>query len=94
MEEVRQRYFLLDEGRVGGADVPSGNLVSALIVLETNRDQLRAPECTTSSTPSCRRPAARGTTSAGGCVPRCVTWPSAARARSAPVSRSAGGTRR
>ena len=39
-----QRYFLLDEGRVGGADLPSGNLVSALIALETNRDQLRAPE--------------------------------------------------
>ena len=39
-----QRYFLLDEGRLGGADLPSGNLVSALIALETNRDQLRAPE--------------------------------------------------
>ena len=39
-----QRYFLLDEGRVGGADLPSGNLVSALIALETNRDQVRAPE--------------------------------------------------
>ena len=39
-----QRYFLLDEGRVGGGDLPSGNLVSALIALETNRDQLRAPE--------------------------------------------------
>ena len=39
-----QRYFLLDEGRVGGADLPSGNLVSALIALETNRDRLRAPE--------------------------------------------------
>ena len=37
-----QRYFLLDEGRVGGADLPSGNLVSALIALETNRDRLRA----------------------------------------------------
>ena len=37
-----QRYFLLDEGRVGSADLPSGNLVSALIALETNRDQVRA----------------------------------------------------
>ena len=39
-----QRYFLLDEGRIGGADLPSGNLVSALIALETNRDRLRASE--------------------------------------------------
>ena len=39
-----QRYFLLDQGRVGGADLPSGNLVSALIALETTRDRLRAPE--------------------------------------------------
>ena len=38
-----QRYFLLDEGRVGGADLPSDNLVSALIGLETNRDRARAP---------------------------------------------------
>ena len=38
-----QRYFLLDEGRVGGADLPSGNLVSALIAVETNRDRARAP---------------------------------------------------
>ena len=38
-----QRYFLLDEGRVGGADLPSGNLVSALIALETNRDRARVP---------------------------------------------------
>ena len=38
-----QRYFLLDEGRVGGADLPSGNMVSALIALETNRDRARAP---------------------------------------------------
>ena len=37
-----QRYFLLDEGRVGGADLPSGNLVSALIALETNRDRMLA----------------------------------------------------
>ena len=39
-----QRYYLLDDGRVGGADLPSGHLVSALIALETNRDRLRAPE--------------------------------------------------
>ena len=39
-----QRYFLLDEDRVGGADLSSGNLLSALIALETNRDRLRAPE--------------------------------------------------
>ena len=39
-----QRSFLLDEGRVGGADLPSGNLVSALIALETTRDRLRALE--------------------------------------------------
>ena len=38
-----QRYFLLDEGRVGGADLPSDNLVSALIALETNRDRARVP---------------------------------------------------
>ena len=38
-----QRYFLLDEGRIGGADLPSGNLVSALIALETTRDRARAP---------------------------------------------------
>ena len=37
-----QRYFLLDEGRVGGSDLPSGNLVSALIALETNLDRVRA----------------------------------------------------
>ena len=37
-----QRCFLLDEGRVGSAAHPSGNLVSALIALETNRDQVRA----------------------------------------------------
>ena len=30
------------QGRVGGPDLPSGNLVSALIALETNRDRLRA----------------------------------------------------
>ena len=38
-----QRYFLLDEGRVVSADLPPGNLVSALIALETNRDRARAP---------------------------------------------------
>ena len=38
-----QRYFLLDEGRVGGVDLPPGNLVSALITLETNRDRARVP---------------------------------------------------
>ena len=37
-----QRYFLLDEGRVGGADLPSDNLVSLLIGLETNTDRPRA----------------------------------------------------
>ncbi len=38
-----QRYFLLDEGRVPNADLPRGNLVSALIALETNRDRARLP---------------------------------------------------
>ena len=38
-----QRYFLVDEARVGARDLPSGNLVSALIALETNRDRARAP---------------------------------------------------
>ena len=38
-----QRYFLLDQGRVGGAALPRGNLVSALIALETNRDRARLP---------------------------------------------------
>ena len=38
-----QRYFLLDEGRVGDADLPGGNLVSALIALETSRDRERLP---------------------------------------------------
>lgn len=33
----------MDEARVGGRDLPSGNLVSALIALETNRDRARAP---------------------------------------------------
>ena len=39
-----QRYFLLDEGRVGDGDLPGGNLVSALIELETNHDRGRLPE--------------------------------------------------
>ena len=38
-----QLYFLLDEGRVSGPDLPSGNLVSALIALEANRDPARVP---------------------------------------------------
>ena len=38
-----QQYFLLDEGRVDGGSLPPGNLVSALIALETNRDQARLP---------------------------------------------------
>ena len=38
-----QRYFLLDQGRVGDAALPRGNLVSALIALETNRDRARLP---------------------------------------------------
>ncbi len=38
-----QRYFLVDEARVSGRDLPSGNLVSALIALETNRDRAQAP---------------------------------------------------
>ena len=36
-----QQYFLLDEGRVDGGSLPPGNLVSALIELETNRDPSR-----------------------------------------------------
>ena len=39
-----QRYFLLDEGQVGDADLPGGNLVSALIALETSSDRERLPE--------------------------------------------------
>ena len=39
-----QRYFLLDEGRVGDADLPPSNFVSALIELETNRDRGRLPQ--------------------------------------------------
>ena len=38
-----QRYFLLDQGRVGSDQLLSGNLVSALIALETNRDAARLP---------------------------------------------------
>ena len=38
-----QQYFLLDEGRVDGGALPPGNLVSALIALETNRDRSRLP---------------------------------------------------
>ncbi len=38
------RYFLFDEGRVGGDDLPRRNLVSALIALETNRERERVPE--------------------------------------------------
>ena len=38
-----QRYFLLDESRAGDGSLPRGNLVSALIELETNREQERLP---------------------------------------------------
>ena len=38
-----QRYFLLDEGRAEDGGLPPGNLVSALIALETNRDRARLP---------------------------------------------------
>ena len=38
-----QRYFLLDGGRWENAALPRGNLVSALIALEKNRDPERAP---------------------------------------------------
>ena len=38
-----QRYFLLDEGRAGGAALPPNNFVSALIALETNHDRARVP---------------------------------------------------
>lgn len=37
------RYYLLDEGRAGGDDLPRRNLVSALIALETNRKREQAP---------------------------------------------------
>ena len=36
-----QRYFLLDGGRVGNADLPRDNLVSTLIALEKSRDRIR-----------------------------------------------------
>ena len=38
-----QRYFLLDGGRWENAALPRGNLVSALIALEKNRDPERVP---------------------------------------------------
>ncbi len=38
-----QRYFLLDGGRWKNAALPRGNLVSALIALEKNRDPKRVP---------------------------------------------------
>ena len=34
-----QRYFLLDEGSTRPADLPGGNLVSALVALETTRER-------------------------------------------------------
>lgn len=37
------RYFLLDEGRAERGDLPPGNLVSALIALEANRDRESLP---------------------------------------------------
>ena len=37
-----QQYFLLDEGRMDGGALPPGNLVSALIELETNREPVAA----------------------------------------------------
>ena len=37
------RYFLLDEGRAERGGLPPGNLVSALIALEANRDRERLP---------------------------------------------------
>ena len=38
------RYYLLDQGRLEADDLPGRNLVSALIALETNRADERAPE--------------------------------------------------
>ena len=38
------RYYLLDQGRLAADDLPSRNLVSALIALETNQADERAPE--------------------------------------------------
>ena len=37
-----RQYFLVDEARAGSRDLPSGDLVSALIALETNRERARA----------------------------------------------------
>ena len=34
-----QRYFLIDEARTRPVDLPPGNLVSALVALETTRDR-------------------------------------------------------
>ena len=34
---------MLDEGGMDGGALPPGNLVSALIALETNRDRARLP---------------------------------------------------
>ncbi len=39
-----QRYYLLDERRMGAHDLPGHNLMSALIALESNRDRERTPE--------------------------------------------------
>ena len=39
-----QRYFLLDEGSTQPADLPGGNLVSALVELERTRDRKDAGE--------------------------------------------------
>ena len=43
--QASQRYYLLDAGRTADADLPSGNLVSALVGLEKGRGRarLRAP---------------------------------------------------
>ena len=38
-----QRYYLLDERRIGAHDLPGRNLMSALIALETNRERERTP---------------------------------------------------
>ena len=39
-----QRYYLLDAGRTADADLPAGNLVSALVGLEKGRDTARLRE--------------------------------------------------
>ncbi len=41
---IRQRYYLLDAARTADADLPSGNLVSALVGLERARGTARLPE--------------------------------------------------